>query len=268
MTRWLGKNLSLIVMSILLAFFFWMVAIEATDPTQEKVFPAAIPVEIVGLPETMIIYAQDATAVAVELRAPQSVWVGLDKNNLTARINLSTITTTTIRVPVEVAINATPTRLLSVRPSEITLNVEPLVQRAISVNLKIEGDVALGYKMDVPIIKPLVVKLKGPQSFVEQVTTAQTQISLDNQQTTIWRTSTLSARNSADQAVAHVEVLPDAVSVHIPVSPLGQIRDLAVNPAIVGQPAPGYSIANIKTLPQIAKVYGPPSYSPKQWRSF
>jgi len=260
MRRWLGENLTLIIMSILLAFFFWIVAIEAENPTQKSIFRDPIPIAVLGLPDTMIAYDQDATEVKVELLAPQAVWEKLDKNSISAHIDLSDIIVTgTVAIPVEVVINAEPVRQISVSPAMVTLKVEPLLQRTLSVSLKIEGDVALGYKMESPVIEPLAVTLKGAQSFVEQAATVQTHISIDTRQTALRRRSTLSAYDLEGQIIDNVDILPNDVSVHIPVSPLGQIRDLAINPAIEGQPASGYNIVDIKTLPQIAKVYGPPS---------
>ena len=49
MNRWLGRNLSSLFLSLLLAFFFWAVATEAKDPTLDAPFGSSIPIEATGL---------------------------------------------------------------------------------------------------------------------------------------------------------------------------------------------------------------------------
>jgi len=66
MSRWLRQNISLILVSFVLAFFFWAIATESNDPTREGPFPASIPVETEGLGEDKMAYGIQGSRVRVE----------------------------------------------------------------------------------------------------------------------------------------------------------------------------------------------------------
>jgi YbbR domain-containing protein len=112
MSRWLTRNLGLLFLSLVLAFFFWAVATEAKDPTEEASFGSSIPIETTGLDEGMLAYGMDETRVRVELRAPQSVWETLRTSDLRAYIDLSDVTTGTLNVPIEVDVQVEPVQVL------------------------------------------------------------------------------------------------------------------------------------------------------------
>jgi YbbR domain-containing protein len=61
-----------------------------------------------------------------------------------------------------------------------------------------------------------------------------------------------------DDPVSRVEIAPKMVTVNIPIEPLGYLRDLAVTPALQGQPAPDYRVSNLVVRPPVVKVFGPP----------
>ncbi|HQE99351.1 MAG TPA: hypothetical protein PLG06_06405, partial [Anaerolineae bacterium] len=65
----LGQTLSLAALSLVLAFFFWAVATETSDPTEERAYPDAIPIEVRGVPEDrMAAYGAENSKARVVLR--------------------------------------------------------------------------------------------------------------------------------------------------------------------------------------------------------
>ena len=65
MKHWVGQNLSLIIMSTLLAFFFWAVATEAENPTIENTYTSPIPIDIRGLSEDRVWYDLDLSLIHI-----------------------------------------------------------------------------------------------------------------------------------------------------------------------------------------------------------
>jgi YbbR domain-containing protein len=256
MSRWVGHNVGLLFLSLILAFFFWAVATEAKDPTQEAPFGPSIPLEIIGLDEGMLTYGMSDSRVRVELRAPQSVWEALTANDVHAYIDLSAVVTGTLSIPVEIDVVVEPVQVLSITPSEIDLIVEPIAEKEITVTTRLQGTPIFGFRADEPQIVPQTVRVRGPASWVARVTQAQVLISVDGQQSDVRGDFAPVLLDENEHVVANVEAIPKAVTINAPISPLGYVRDLAVTVAWEGQPAPGYRIAGLVVNPQLVKVYG------------
>ncbi|MBN2003080.1 MAG: hypothetical protein JXA21_06955 [Anaerolineae bacterium] len=256
MSRWLGRNVSLVVISVLLAFFFWAVATEAENPTVQKAFSGTLPLAIEHKPDDMVIYNQDTLRVRVELRAPQSVWTLLTGEDIHTYVDLSTAATGTITLPVQVDVRQQPVRVVGVSPAYITLNFEPLTYKEFPVTVKVKGTPTLGYKAEAPVVAPQVVRVQGPASLVGQVALAQVVVEIDEKQSDVIGDYELLLLDAEDNPVANVETAPKTVTVNVPVTQLSYIRDLAVTVSLEGQPAPGYRIAKLEVIPPIVKVIG------------
>ncbi len=256
MSRWFGRNLGLMLLSLVLAFFFWAVATEAKDPTQDAPFGSSIPIEVTGLDEGLLAYGMNGTRVRVELRAPQSVWETLGSDSLRAYIDLSEVTTGTLTVPIRVDVQVTPVQVLKITPPEVSLTIEHIAEKEITVTTRLEGTSVFGFGVDDPEVVPQTVRVRGPASWVSKVTQAQVTVSVQGQQSDVRGDYQPVLLDQNEHAVDNVESIPKAVTINVPISPLGYVRDLAVTVAWEGQPASGYRISNLVVDPQLVKVYG------------
>lgn len=256
MSRWLGRNLSSLFLSLLLAFFFWAVATEAKDPTLDAPFDTSIPIEVTGLDEGMLAYGMNGTRVRVELRAPQSVWQMLSSDNMRAYIDLSEVSTGTLTVPIRVDVQVAPAQVLKITPAEVSLIIEHIAEKEITVTTRLQGTPLFGFRADEPEVVPQTVRVRGPALWVDRVTQAQVTISVQGEQSDVRGDYQPVLVDQNEYAVANVESIPKAVTINVPVSPLGYVRDLPVTIAWEGQPASGYRISNLVIDPQIVKVYG------------
>lgn len=256
MNRKLAQNLNLALLSLTLAFFFWIVATEGENPTEQKNFPVAIPVTITGAPEGMQAYGTEGAAVRVTLRAPQSVWNTLQLEDLRAYIDLSTAQPGRLTAPVQVEVRRQPVRVVDIAPAQLDLTLEPVAEKEILVNIVLEGTPALGYVTRTPTIAPRAVRVSGPASLVAQVTHAQISISVENQRRAIRADFNPVAVDELGHTVPYVELLPKAVTVNIPIEQLSNFRDVAVQVNLEGQPAPGYRLTSVEVEPPVVTVVG------------
>ena len=256
MSRWMGRNLSLLLLSLMLAFFFWAVATEAENPTIENLFGTPIPIEIAGVPEGMKAYGLSDSRVRVELRTPRSVWESLSADDIRAYIDLSEATTGTLTVPLHVEVRIKPVQVVKVTPQEVKVNVEPIADKEVVVVVKLQGTPLFGYKADEPVVAPRTVRVQGPTSWVDKVASAQVQAPVQDQQSDVRNDYVPVALDHDGDPVPNVEIMPKTVTVDVPIWQLGYIRDLAVTVALEGQPAPGYRVANLEVVPPVVKVFG------------
>lgn len=256
MSRWISQNLSLFLLSLLLAFFFWAVATEAEDPTQVSTFPTPVPVEVRGLGEDVTAYGADNVRVRVEVRAPQSVWGNLRGEDIEAYIDLTDVETGTVEVPVHVELDAGPASVTGVTPQNIELTVERIADKEVPVRTEIEGSTALGYMAREPEIAPQTVRVRGPESQTRQVTAVLIEASIGGRQSDLREDFVPTPIDENGEPVTQVEVIPESVTVFISITQWLNTRDVPVSPNLVGQPAPGYRVSNVILDPQVVTVWG------------
>ncbi|HIE38679.1 MAG TPA: hypothetical protein EYH30_05610 [Anaerolineales bacterium] len=256
--RWLIGNLGLILLSFILAALVWIAAVEQGNPTLEDRYPSRIPVTLSNPPEEMIPYGETDVQVDVTLRAPQSVWEALEREDIHAMVDLSGLGPGEHRLPVQVQVDRRPAMVLEVEPEAITIRLEPLMEAAVPVTVPIRGDAALGYMPRSPVVSPLTVTVSGPASLVAQVVRAVAEVSVEGARADIEGEFALEPRDAEGRTVPHITLSPAQVIVHVPVEQLSGFRDLAVTALLEGQVASGYFISSVKVEPPVVTVYGRP----------
>ncbi len=253
-----GEIFSLAFLSILLAFFFWVVATEAQDPMLERPYPASIPIEIRNIPDGMILYGEKDAEARVVLRAPESLWAVLQAplGDIEVYVDLSGAEPGQLTVPVQVDVNRHPTQLLSVSPVEITLTLEQVAELDVPVEVRLQGTPALGFVTRAPSFAPQTVTVRGPRSLVTQTVRALVRVSVDESRDTLRESLAPMPVDELGNEIENVDVSPRAVTVEVPVEQLGNIRDLAVHVVLIGQPAPGYRVGAVEKEPPSVAVSG------------
>jgi YbbR domain-containing protein len=261
MSRRILSNLGLFLFSLLLALFFWAVATESEDPTKRDTLANPVEIEIEGLPEDRVTYDAENMRVWVTVRAPTSIWNSLRTDDFHAYIDLSDTPTGTLDVPVQVELESEPTEvteIAEISPKTVQITVEELSEKDVPVTINIQGTPAVGFQMQANEVVPQSVRVRGPETFVQQVTKAQVIVSVNDKQGDIQSDYQPVPLDDNDDPVSRVEIAPKMVTVNIPIEPLGYLRDLAVTPALQGQPAPDYRVSNLVVRPPVVKVFGPP----------
>ncbi|MBN1260223.1 MAG: hypothetical protein JXB35_06040 [Anaerolineae bacterium] len=252
-----GQNLGLLLLSILLAFFFWAVATETENPTAERTYPASISVEVRGVDqERMMAYGAEGVKARVVLRAPQSVWDILQLEDIRAYVDLSDASTGEITAPVHIEVLRGPVQVVESSPQEITLNLEPLAEKEIPVVVTVSGTPSLGFVARSPTYAPRAVLVKGPESKVDEVTRAAISVSVSEQRQSVTGDFQPAPVDETGNVVAYVQAVPKTVTVKVPIEQLGNIRDVAVRVILAGQPAPGFRVGAVTVDPPVVTVIG------------
>jgi YbbR domain-containing protein len=257
--RWLAGSLPLMVLSLILAALAWIVAVEEGDPTIEQPYPQPVPITPSELAEGMVIVGEFEERAQVTVRAPQSVWNSLKTDDFTTTVDLMGLDAGVHRVPVQIALNKQPSRIVLVEPEYVTLEVEPEVEQTMPVRVQVEGEPILGYLMRAPIIVPRQVTITGPSTYVTRVVEIFTDVSVQDASADIEGEFRLQFQDSEGQPIPYITLTPESVNVRIPIEPSGYYRALAVKVVLEGQIALGYRITDISVEPPTVTVFGTPS---------
>jgi YbbR domain-containing protein len=255
-SRWISQNVSLFLISLLLAFFFWAAATEAEDPTRTDTYIAQIPINVTGLPEGLISYGENINRVRVEIKAPESVWRTLRAEDIEAYVDVSDVGTGTLSLSVKVDVAQQPAIVTVINPAEIEIIIEHLTEKEVPVQVIVQGSPAIGFEADDPSVVPQMVRIQGPESLTSKVIKTQVFVSIDEKEGNVRNDFAPLPVDENEEIVSEIDVIPKSVTVNVPVWQLGYIRDMAVTVSIEGQPAPGYRIVNLVVDPPVVKVFG------------
>jgi YbbR domain-containing protein len=256
--RWIASNLPVAVLSLVLATVAWAVAVEESDPVRTERYLQPIPVGTTGRPDGMFIVGGVNDRVQVTIRAPESVWGSLRLDDFEAVVDLTGVEPGTHELPVIVTLNKQPAEVLLIEPQAITLELQPWVERAIPIDISVEGAPALAYLTRTLTMTPTQVMMSGPSSYVDQVAGVSAQVSIQDASADVDEELPLSILDVEGQSVPLVTLDTEVVQVHIPIELREDFRTLPVKPIRDGLIASGYTITGFSVNPAEVTVSGAP----------
>ena len=257
MWHWLVTNFRTFLWALVMAVAVWISAVTAADPDEVRLFPASIPVEIVGQDTELVITGTYPKQISLTLRAPKSVWNRLttEENSVRAVMDLSGLVAGQHAVDIQVQIVIRPVRIISVTPTSATIQLEPLEIRSIPVDLTLSGQPAIGYQAGETTLDESTAVVAGPESIINKVVKVRASVILSGAREAIDQVYPLEVLDERNLPLSGVTITPENVHVTIPISQQGGYRDMAVKVVVRGQVASGYRLTGISVFPPIVTVF-------------
>jgi len=257
MWRWLGRNLSTLLLAFLLALVVWVSAIISTDPDLEAVYPRAVPLEVLSMDPAYLQVAKIPPTVRVTVNAPQSIWgqINVNQDAVRAWIDLSGKGEGRHMVPVKAQVLLTPSQVVRIEPAEVEVTLEPLVTRVFPIHINVSGDPALGYRKGTVLSDPSNVTVSGPRSLENSVVGVQVALDISGANDTVKKTVPVQPVDQHGDPVAGLNVTPPTVELTQPVSLLGGYRNVVVKIVTTGQVEVGYWLTNVSLTPPNVTVF-------------
>lgn len=253
-----------------LSFALWLFVSFSENPEETARFED-LTLQIVGLAEDMVIV--DANGL------PTTSFPFVDVTLRTDRRQRSELRPVDIRVVADlsnlgpgdhlVPINVQPTRSnLSfsvpaggIEPSAIGIRIEPVETVTVPIRLEIVGSPPFSFERGDPEIRyngNLIdtVTVSGPQSRVVRVAAVRTVANIAQLRASYVAPLNLTPVDNNNQSVEGVQVRPATVTVVIPINPVVGLRLVPVSPIIIGSPAPGFAVTDIKVDPPLITLTG------------
>ncbi|ABY34795.1 MAG TPA: hypothetical protein DEF43_20180 [Chloroflexus aurantiacus] len=253
-----------------LSFALWSFVSFSENPEETARFED-LTLQIVGLAEDMVIV--DANGL------PTTSFPLVDVTLRTDRRQRSELRPVDIRVVADlsnlgpgdhlVPINVQPTRSnLSfsvpaggIEPSAISIRIEPVETVTVPIRLEIVGSPPFSFERGDPEIRyngNLIdtVTVSGPQSRVVRVAAVRTVANIAQLRASYVAPLNLTPVDNNNQPVEGVQVRPATVTVVIPINPVVGLRLVPVSPIIIGSPAPGFAVTDIKVDPPLITLTG------------
>ena len=255
--RNLIKNLPTLGTALVLAIAVWIFAVSQADPTETRVYPQAINMEIVGLDSNLMIVNDIDKAVNLTLRAPSTILDELENetNLINATLDLSGLEAGVHTLTPQVTIERAPAEVVRINPSSIFVKLESVISKSFPVEIKSLGNAAIGYELQDAVLSTETVVVTGPQSLVDAVATVAAEIDIENVSKDISRLVTVKAYDVEDNEISSVSISPSTIQVDIPVSQRGGYKSVVVKIVTSGQIARGYKLTDIFALPATVMIF-------------
>ena len=257
MLNWLISNLKTFLLACIMAVAVWVSAVTAADPDEVRVYPRAIPLEVLGQDPRLVIVGSLPERVNVTIRAPRSIWeqITSSEGQVRALLDLSGLEAGQHHLQVQLQVVTQPVRVVSVTPQTLDINLELLATKVLPIQLSIRGEPAVGYEAGTLRIMPQEVTISGPQSKVDQVVDVRSDLNIAGVRQDVQSTLALRLLDSNGLPVNGVTVRPESAQVFIPITQQGGYRDIAVKVNVRGQVAAGYRLTTISVFPPVLTVY-------------
>lgn len=254
--RWLARNLSTLILALVLAVVVWVSAVLTADPNEEAVY-RSVAIERIGQDPNLLLVGDIPGEVELTLRAPLSIWAKIndDANLVHAWIDLTGLEAGEHVVKVKTRIDASPIRYVQVNPSELRLVLEPLATRDFAVQLIVSGQLPLGYQKGDPTTEPITVTVSGPASAVNKVALVRASLNINGATDYVRRMISVEAVDENGSQVSNVLLVPKTVTALQPVSLLGGFKNVVVKVVTKGQVANGYRLTNISVSPPTVTLF-------------
>lgn len=259
--NWL-KTLPSLLLSLAIAITIWIIAVTSGDPTETRAVED-IPLQVIGQDETLLITSNLQPVITLQISAPISVWDEVPANDqpATAVIDLSGLQAGDHTVPVQVALQMTPARLILQEPEKILITLEELLTESKPITINKIGEPSVGFSDGTPILEQPNVVIRGAKSLVEKVAMVQADADIRDLRETLKGSLILRALDAEGNVIQGVAITPAQVAVEIPIEAQTGYRNVVVKVLWSGQPATGYRLTSLSVNPPAVTVF---SANPQQ----
>lgn len=242
------RNLSLKIISFLVAAGLWLVVTNLNDPST-VLQVTDVPVRLLHtnlITDAGKVYSvlDDTDSIPlVTVTAPRSVRDTLGADNIVATADINNMTEDG-RVPITVTTNINADKLTSITASNryVTLSVEDSSTSTLNLEIETTGDPAAGYILDEVVPEQNQVRVTGPRSLVGSIARAAIRVDTEGASSSISTYADILLYDANGSEIGTSDNLRlNLYSVKVRVEILAT-REVPVTFEIGGEPAAGYRL--------------------------
>ncbi|HUZ77354.1 MAG TPA: CdaR family protein [Chloroflexota bacterium] len=254
--RWLAMAGRALI-AVVLASVTWMLVTWEQNPFREGQLPNPVPVELAHLPANLV-QVGTPQSVRVSIRASQDSWSRLQPSDFKASVDTGRLSAGIHSLDVQVTSSA-EYQILDWQPRRITVHLEPLLKRTVSVQLDATGKLPDGFRVTTETVTPDHVTLSGAQGAVQSVSRVAVNTTLDGVRSAVTESLQPTLVDSQGQPVTGVQVDPASVLVVLGVEQQVASKTVPVTVPTVGQVANGYVLTALTVAPPSVTISGAPA---------
>lgn len=239
------KN-SIKLLSVFLALLLWVYVTNEQNPVSERVFNVSL--QNVGMPSQMVASGLPS-AVSIRVQSTRGQVSVLSPRDFKATIDLSRVGVGENDLPISVSAPPGVT-VVQFNPQRVNVMVDRVVTKEVPVQVITRGIPAQNWASAKPVARPATVTAKGPQKVLNNLNEMEVVVDVQAAAGDVEKTVTLPVPRGG------VTLTPPTVKVLVPIAQLPS-KNVVIKPRIIGQPAEGFQVNNVKVFPDSAQVFAP-----------
>lgn len=255
--RSLTKLIPTLIISLVVALAVWVTAVTSSDPSETRAYPKAVPIEVIGQSTSLVIINDLPDSVAVNLRAPASIWNQLSTGRASVRafIDLSGLQEGIHSVPIKIQVGIKPVEVAGFSPDSVDVLLESMINKQFDIKVFNRGALPVGYQSEEPQLSETTAVVSGASSRVVQVAEIRAVVDLSEVRSDINQTIALQPVDANGMVVRDVTVYPDKITLIQAVVQRGGYRNVVVKVVTSGQIANGFRLTSVSVFPPTITVF-------------
>ncbi len=246
----LDELLGRILLSVVLAVLLWFYVTSLENPAQITTF-RALTLDVRGIASNLKVISAPST-VDISFQAPQNVLGTLSRTNIHPYIDLNGLGAGVHDLPVQLDLaGSVGQNLISFKidPAQVQVQLETQATNTYTITINVTGTPAFGYGAEQAQADPQKVSVTGSESAINRIASVAVSVDVSDKATTQRGFIAPTAFDNAGTEITGLTFTPATVQVTVPIKLLLSNRLVPVRVPIEGNPAPGYSVDDIKIEP-------------------
>ena len=184
----------------------------------------------------------------------------ITSSNVLAEVDLKGYSEGEMKIPVNVKLlnTAYDIKIVNKEPREILFKIDKIISKQVSVNIQTEGKVPDGYILEEINKKPQDITIKGPRSWVNEVSEARAIVDINNKTSSTTSSQSVQLLDDKGEEVRGIEKDPGIVDITINIS---KTMVLPVELETINDLPENINIKDIKIYPGKVNVKGSGDFS-------
>ncbi len=243
MIKKITNRLSWKIISVVAAFFLWLLVVNYDDP----IIPKSYDLEVVKINASAIttqnkaIEYLEGETVSVSIRGKKKIVDRLTKDDIRAYVDLSKVSITgAIDIEIDVPDGI---QIVQKRPTDMKIALEDIISVQKEVQYYFDGEPSESYVALEPAITPSIIQITGPESQVNLVTSVVVPINIKGVNKDVTLFATPQAMDKENNVVTTIVANVDRVQVAVPIL---RKKTLPIIFEQIDNVAPGYRLTEVK----------------------
>lgn len=261
--RILKKDLLVKIAAVVLALLVWAWVYSMANPVSSKQFTVDLKIEA---PDGMILTQPKPTTptrVVITLEGRTHGLAQIKAEDIKVPIDTSKSPAGQSTISIEYASPFAGVSVLDINPEMITINLEPLDNKVVGIDVDVRGTPNNEFSADKPTYAATTAKVTGPKSNVERVQIVAGEIDVTGAVAFTTARVTLVPKDSSGNEIAQIQVEPSEIEVTVPMKQKQPAKMVAVKVVTTGTPKTGYKLAGTSVSPDYIVIRGNPSVTGK-----
>lgn len=246
------KKITLILISLLLSFSFWLFVTVGEGPESERVFNVNVSYRNMGEGLTIL---EPLDKVEIKIRGSKQRISTIKENSIIAYIDLKDLDVGTHNLEIKVEAPSF-LRVVEIYPSRMSVYLDKIVKVEKNVRVDFIGSLKTGLIIEEPEISPNKISIEGPSKKIETIRDVSTTIDLSTINSNITLTSIPKIKDGLGNEISGLSFNPSMITITIRVKSILSSKVVPVMPKFTGELSGDYGIKRVSVTPSILTILG------------